>query len=250
VSVERPRAVILASILLALPVACREPNPAYSGGDAGDRPPAGGALACEADRDLAACFRFEGSPRDESSTNLAIATARSLLYEAGIDGLALSVGPGSRLQVGNTTALDATRLTIEVWLKPRTLPTGTARAGIIDYERQYSLWVLPGGSVMCSVRGPGDLMATLDLKPGVWTSVACALDATTLTVLHDGAPKASRPVTTVETPSGSGGMAIGSNVVSADRPNVDSFDGLIDNLRIWRRARTQSEICAAAPNCN
>jgi Concanavalin A-like lectin/glucanases superfamily len=249
VSVERPRAVILASILLALPSACREPNPAYSGGDGGDRPPASG-VACEADRDLAACFRFEGSPRDESSNNLAIATARSLLYEAGLDGLALSVGPGSRLQVGNTTALDATRLTIEVWLKPRTLPTGTARAGIIDYERQYSLWVLPGGAVMCSVRGPGDLTAMLDLKPGVWTSVACTLDNATLTILRDGVPHTNRAFTTVETPSGNGGMAIGSNVVSSDRPNVDSFDGLIDNLRIWRRAHTQPEICAAALTCN
>jgi hypothetical protein len=247
VSVEQRRALLVA--LAILPAgSCREANPAFQGGgDGGEQP--GASLTCIPDRDLAACFRFEGSTRDESSNNLSVATARSLLYEDGLDGRALSVAPGSRLQIGNTTALDAARLTVEAWLKPRTLPTGTARAGIIDYERQYSLWVLPDGAVLCSVRGPGDLMASLNLTPGVWAAVACVLDANTLTIYLNGLPQASRMATTVGMPVGSGGMAIGSNVVSVERPNLDSFDGLIDNLRIWRRDRTAAEVCEAAPNC-
>ena len=70
-----------------------------------------------------------------------------------------------------------------------------------------------------------------------------------MTIWVDGVATVSRPVTTVEAPSGTGGMAIGSNVQSAERPNLDSFDGLLDNLRIWRRARTPAEVCQSAHSC-
>ena len=143
-------------------VACAEPNPAYVRDASTDdasviRPPGVPAVSCPPDRDLAACFRFERSTRDESASNLPVTTARAVVYGESLDGYALDVSADSRLQVGNTTLLDTSRLTIEVWLKPRTLPTAATRAGIIDYQRQYSLWVLPSGSVMCAIRGPGDL---------------------------------------------------------------------------------------------
>ena len=30
---------------------------------------------------------------------------------------------------------------------------------------------------------------------------------------------------------------------------TDLFDGLIDNVRVWRRARTQAEICSVELGC-
>jgi len=39
-------------------------------------------------------------------------------------------------------------------------------------------------------------------------------------------------------------MAIGGN-----SPSGDSFDGLIDEVRIWRLARTPTEICMTAGTC-
>jgi hypothetical protein len=245
VSVERLREAL--AMLVIAGAACTEHNPAFVPGD-GSAPP-GAARACPDDRELAACFRFERAARDESSSNLTVTTARSLLYEPALDGYALDVHPDTRLQIGDTTLLDATRLTIEVWLKPRTRPTAAARFGIIDYQRQYSLWVLPSGAVMCAIRGPGDLPSPPVLTPGAWSSIACVLDASAVSIWANGTMVASRAVSTVETPSGTGGMAIGSNVQSPERPNVDSFDGLIDNLRIWRRARTPTELCQGAHSC-
>jgi hypothetical protein len=214
-----------------------------------DLTPAPPVLSCPADKDLAACFRFEMSTSDEGANHLASALAVSVAYETGPQGFALRSSTATRLETANTTALDATEVTMELWVKPRVMPTGTARAALIDYERQYSIFVHPGGAVWCRIRGVDDVVADGVLTVGVWSSVACTVDDKAVVVWVDGKRRASRPLAPLETPSGTGGLGLAYNIPSADFPNADAFEGSLDNVRIWKRVRTAEEICAAALNC-
>jgi hypothetical protein len=229
------------------------PPPAPDGGSAPDLapdlPPPPPELSCPDDKDLAACFRFEMNTTDEGASHLGTARAVSVAYEAGPQGFALRSTADTRLETVSTTSLDATRLTMELWVKPRVLPTGTARAALIDYERQYSIFVHPGGAVWCRIRGVDDVIADGVLTAGIWSSVACTVDGSAVVVWIDGKARASRPLAPLETPSGTGGMGLGCNIPSADFPNADAFEGSIDNVRIWKRVRTPDELCAAALSC-
>jgi hypothetical protein len=259
---------------LALVAACTAPNPLYQPSSdaavaqgvvevgAPDLPAADEAapadaddaraapiVGCPSDRDLVACFRFEHNLSDESPLRLPISRQAAISYDDSPQGFALRHQTDTRVLLADTTALDATRLTVEVWVAPRAFPTGTARAVLLDYQRQYSLFVRAGGAVWCSVRGVADLVAPAALTLQAWTSVACTVDAEAVTLWIDGTPRASTPVIDLETPSGGGGVGIGVNVISTDHPTPDSFDGLMDNLRVWKRTRTAAEICGAAIRC-
>lgn len=249
----------LAALCLAAG-ACTAPNPVYMFGSA-TGPSADGSIAgfvgrdgagigdaissrafCPNDSDLLACFRFENNLVDDSPAGL-VATATGVSYAASPSGLALVVLPGARAQVPDANSLDTTRLTIEALINPRMLPVAGGRAGIVDYQRQYSLWLQPNGSVACAIRGTSDLVLTAAVAPGEWTAIACTVDATRLSMYRNGVLMIVAPTEALDAPSGPGGLEIGGNVPTTERPNPDALDGAIDNLRIWRRVRTAREIC-------
>jgi hypothetical protein len=229
----------------AAPDASRDAEPDR----AADAVPPTPVLACPADKDLVACYRFEMNLADESASGLATARQEDVAYEAGPQGFALRSNLDSRLETAATTALDSNRVTMELWVKPRVLPTGTARAALIDYERQYSIFLHPGGAVWCRIRGVADVVADGALSAGVWSSVACTVDDKFVVVWIDGQARASRMLTPLETPSGTAGLGLGCNIPSDDFPDPDGFEGSMDNVRIWKRARTAQELCAAALDC-
>jgi hypothetical protein len=44
-------------------------------------------------------------------------------------------------------------------------------------------------------------------------------------------------------------LAVAGNVAAGDNSNPDALDGLLDNVRAWRRPRSASELYAAALGC-
>jgi hypothetical protein len=279
-----------ALVLALVPGGCRATNPAYEGVSqnddagsavtidaraaldrsaaadlgrapdlAGDRsvdrtpdraPAAAPTVTCPTDPDLMLCLRFEGGAKDESPNALAMTTTGAA-YEAGLDGEALSSNAQTRVHNLETKALDVTtEVTIEAWVKLRVLPATGQRYGIVDYQRQWSLWVLPGGGVTCSVITPAEFTADALIQPGVWTSVACTGTSNQLTIWINGVARTSHAIDKLPAASNTAyGIAIGGNIQNLPGSTPDQLDGWLDNLRVWRHARTQAQLCASAVRC-
>ncbi len=124
-------------------------------------------------------------------------------------------------------------LTVELFLMPRALPT-SGRMGVWDIGGQHSAWVRDGGAFTCR-----SIRVDAALRVDTWTHVACVFDGDSSKAYVDGvlaATGSSSPGT-----PGPGDIRIGAN-----SPDGDYFEGLIDEMRIFRGVRTDAEIAAAA----
>jgi hypothetical protein len=212
-------------------------------------------ILCPADPDLVLCLGFENEVKDESTHNLK-PQASGLTFttnpraQAG-DGKAGSFVAATRVQIPYNAAMDVTTLTIEATIVPRRLPTGSARMGILDYSREYSLFLYPNGKISCIVVLGGGV-DQLDSATGLVgvdlaSHVACTVTDKTIALWKNGLMVSSATIKTrLETGSGANTMVVGGNYSSSD---PDPFDGLIDNLRVWRTARTGTG-CAGGFTCN
>jgi hypothetical protein len=197
--------------------------------------------ACPRDASLALCLRFEGGFDDESpqrhrARTFLLSTAPGPTGQSGV------FGPGSTLEFDEAAGLDVESFTIEAWVKPRSLPGFFQRAGIVDNNGQYGLFINTGGGLTC-VSGGASVSINDAVKVGQWTSVACTLDRQQITLWLDGrkvaeAKGGAAPI------DGGDGLAIGAN-----NPAGDNFDGFIDNLRIWSHVRKPRQLCTAALDC-
>jgi hypothetical protein len=220
------------------------PGPDAAGADAVSPP----ALTCPVDPQLALCLRFEEAVMDESQSRIGF-SASSLAFASGPDGRAAVMGTTSRIRSGDTTALDVSQLTIEAWVRPSVFPMTGLRSGVLDYQRQYALFIMPGGGVMCGIGGGRIITIDSLLSIGVWQSLACTTNGSTIDIWVNGTKRGSLPINGVQTPSGTGGVAIGGNVPVAGQDDPDPFVGEIDNVRVWRRVRSSAEICRDAVAC-
>jgi hypothetical protein len=195
--------------------------------------------ACTEEADLVACYRFEALPPVDESIHANHATASGVTLVPGVGGSAIAFGDASSALVADSASLDVLQITMEVWVLIDQLPAEPGRAGIVDNNGQYGLFLAPDGGVRCALASATDIGLTLTV--GVWTHVACTYDGATIRLYQDGI---AGPTVTTANPmvtAGVDGMGLGQNV-----PSGDHLHGAIDNLRIWRVARTPEQICAAA----
>jgi hypothetical protein len=268
------------SLAAAALVACTVPNPAFSpardgaqeardsrSGDArdsapdrapDDRPPdtlsaipdgnpsasLDPAGTCPQRADLSLCLRFEGTVSDESQNRVPL-THQSVSFAAGNGtGMAADMGTSSLINVPDGPLFDQEAITIEAWIKPR---SGGRRMGIVDNDSQYGMIALANGVMMCVGSGAGTPNAVSggSLPVGVWTSFTCVFDNTMTALWMDGVKIASAPRSGPLHTASTYGVTVGS-----DGPDGNPFDGLIDNVRIWKVARSAAAICAGALNCH
>lgn len=190
-----------------------------------------------AEPDLVACYRFDGDAVDGSGNGNS-ATALNVGYGPGVDGEAIALSPQSLVQAPNGPTWSLTSYTIEAWVRPDTLPEGDARAGILDHDTRYALF-LYGSGVRCgtggsSVYGP-------QIPAQTWTHLACTHDGSTMRVYVNGVEEAAKAASPLD------GMTVGAVItIGSNAPGGDPFNGAIDTLRVFRSARTAEQICAAA----
>ena len=201
----------------------------------GDLGPA--APPCPSDPALVACYRFEpgalGMDGSGKSNHLTVTNVTSV---PGVEGQAAKLTAASRLVAAHDPSLNPTTMTMEVWVRP-TIP-GAARAGVLDKNLAYGIFILSTGQVYCDI-AEGSLTATI--SPEVWSHVACSFDGATLRLYLDGNLAVSFPN------SGSVGTGSSPLVVGGDSPTEDErLEGEVDSLRIWSTVRTAAQICAAA----
>lgn len=197
---------------------------------------------CDAtDTTLIACYRFEGNGNDESAfkNNL---TATGVTYPGGVSGKALSLGGAAKVSAPDTASLAVINaLTIELWVKPSSLPT-SGRMGLVDDDGRFGLFVYPPG--VARAMSPAQLDTPSPLPTKTWTHVAFTYDGATMTLYVNGTSVATKAIVgTFGAPSGNG-LTVGTN-----SPSGDVLDGAIDSLRIYRVARTAKQICQSAGTC-
>jgi Concanavalin A-like lectin/glucanases superfamily len=203
-------------------------------------PDTGTAASCPTgDPSLLICLRFEGSLVDES-TPAATVTGTNLTFEAGMDNLAARLASSSVVRAAQGWGALDTVFTLEAWIRPDRLPTGSERMGILDEDSHFGLFLLPGGTIRCSSSG-AEALASAAVAVGQWTAVACTASANRLVLWIDGVARAEGQMDGLSngTPTTLG--------IGGDLPSGDPWEGLIDNLRVWSSARTAQQISAHTP---
>ncbi|MEP6864813.1 MAG: LamG domain-containing protein [Deltaproteobacteria bacterium] len=202
------------------------------------------AVFCDTtDTQLVACYRFENNLTDDSSHhNNGSATET---YANGKAGKAVVIGTTNGIDIADSASFDVTDLTIEAWISPAAIPTGTNRAGILDCEGQYGFFLHPNGDLICTAGG--SVNAPASVQANRWTHVACTHANNTISIYADGVLITSGPATALPTGSTSGLTLGGNNPANGGSP----LDGMLDQVRLFGVGRTAQQICtdAGKPNC-
>jgi len=159
-------------------------------------------------------------------------------------------GKASIVRIAKSKSLNPARkpVTVEAWIKPDksngvVLARGGQGIGYVLYIQR--------GRVKFAVRGGGKLV-TITAKAkgnakitGRWTHVAGVLTGDReMRIYVDGAPAGSGQAAAMIASNPQEGMEIGADDESlvGDYPNAMPFSGLIDEVRVYRRALNASEI--------
>jgi len=225
---------VLATTLVSAVAACSFSSPTAAGGPivdapdaAPDAPEAPQPLCNPADPMLRACYTFDDNTEDGSSYGHdAVAVGTS--FGAGRNGRGLVIGAGDSVQVTGGVGLNVAQLTIDMWIRPSSIPATGTRAGLVDSGNRYRMFLQPGGIIRCATTlGPSlETTAASAVAAAAWAHLTCTYDGITMRIYVDGAEAARlTQASTIQTGTG---MVIGQN-----NPSGENFDGTIDELRIF-----------------
>lgn len=197
---------------------------------------------------LVAAFGFEETSgttvTDSSTAGNAGTIAGASRTTAGRFGGALSFnGSSARVSVPDAASLDLdTAMTLEAWVKP-TASSGWQTALLKEGTNSlaYALYANSDTnrpSAHVHVTAEQDTRGTAQLATGTWTHVAATWNGTTLTLYINGSVASSKAVGGTLLNS-TGPLSIGGNNVWGEW-----FNGLLDEVRVYRRALSAAEVAA------
>ena len=190
-------------------------------------------------------WRAEGNALDSIGTNNG-ALVGGAGYAAGEVGQAFSLnGTNGYVAIPDSPSLDAfaTKITIELWLKANSLSANPDWVWIVT--KGNSSWELQctSGAKTITFNASGtsnvSLTGSRNVNDGQWHHVAGVYDGTHMFLYVDGTLDVSQP-TTGAIAQNSYPVYIGQN---AEAPRVP-FNGLIDEVSLYNRALSSSEIAA------
>lgn len=201
---------------------------------------------------LVAAYSFDdssGSSLADDSGNGNTGTIRGATWTSGRSGGALSFdGSSNWVTVPDSTSLDLmTAMTLEAWVKPAALGTSWRTAVVKEASGTlaYGLYAHDGGpgpSAHAIVTSDTYATTSTTLPVGSWTHLAASYDGSLLTVWINGAPVGNVSLKGSILQS-SAPLRIGGNAIWSEW-----FSGAIDEMRIYNRALSQSEIQADMTN--
>jgi hypothetical protein len=220
-----------------------------------DAPPAPPGFCDPTDATTMVCFDFDdGTANDKSIHHLPV-HAQGLAFLPGEVGLAMQFAVTSTADLDDSPVFDVDALTIEAWIRPTALPDNVA--DILDVNDQYAFLVESDGTLHCLLSDTGASIEDGRVAAGAWSHVACTYDgATGVANLYINGARVSQQ-------TGGGPMShLGTTGLSlaadnppgppppAFKPPPDDprtrFIGMLDQVRLSNRARTDHEICVDA----
>jgi hypothetical protein len=204
------------------------------------------ALAFCAQPSVMACYQFEDGAaatvaRDGSANRNDLTLTTASEAGGGHAGDALSIGAGGIAHAAHSASLDAQQITYEMWIEPTTLPATGARAGLVDEDGEYGLFIYAPGVLTCTLANVSVSTAANTIVTGAWQHVACSYDGATVRLYYNGALLTSAANTQAVASGQTNGLSIGSN-----SPSGDDFAGLVDDVRILSVARSAGDLCSDA----
>ena len=150
-------------------------------------------------------------------------------------------GSSARVQIPDAASLDlTTAITIEAWVYPtanqagwRTIVQKQADSYLLHASSQGSM--RPATSATLTT-GESPLISSSQIPVNTWTHLAMSYDGTALRLFVNGNQVASSPRSGTIVPTSSP-LWIGGNT-----PYGEYFNGRIDEVRVWRVARTAAQI--------
>jgi hypothetical protein len=154
-------------------------------------------------------------------------------------GSAVLVSSATEMQIPDSRSLDiAGALTVEVWVNPEVLGHDGGRAGILDNDGQYGVFLEPAGWY-CDA---GARVESVPAELGVWTHLACVYDGSQTMLYINGQLRSSNLAAPALGIDNTNAIAVANTSPDWNQP----FVGGIGGLRIWREARSPEAICKAA----
>jgi hypothetical protein len=194
-----------------------------------------------------ACYEFEGSAGDGSSTKLTTTTA-DLSFMPGQVGQAVGFTTDSAIDIAESPVFDAGSLTMEMWINPSQLPSGEVdTVYLLDVNNQYAFQLKEDGSLHCTLIDGKSLDGSANIKTNHWTHIACTYDQTSgMSVLYANGSQLNSDNGTKGKPlsnRGSTGMSLGADNAPEDPAQRSRVTGMLDQVRLLNVARTKQEIC-------
>ena len=199
-------------------------------------------VSCDVgDPDLLLCFDFEtledGQLLDGSMYGHH-ASALDVTLSSSPWGRAIATTDATRIEVECFEDCEASEgLTLEARVRLEAMPPQGQRIGVLDNDLEYAITYSRNDGLRCSTGG-GELTGP-ELPLFEWVHVACTYDGADIRAYIDG----------VEVASVNENNAVGTGdpspiAVANTAPNWNEpFIGALDRVRVWRRARSASEIC-------
>lgn len=194
---------------------------------------------------LVLCLNFEdpialGADYSEVPKEVSVTAAASVPRQDMVaNELALELADASIVALVDNDPFDLQApLSIDLWVD-YTKFTNTERV-LFDNHFQYTVSLgAATNTVTCSFI-VNDLLVfgSSNINPGAWRHVACTYDGTTAIAYVDGVPSPTSTVGTGTINPEPTAPKIGRSGLAGDRP----FAGNIDNLRVWHRLLSPTEI--------
>ncbi|MCH5374222.1 MAG: LamG domain-containing protein [Planctomycetes bacterium] len=209
------------------------------------------AMGCEPDPTLVAAYGFEGTGTQvlDSTGNGydGVLQSPAQRTQAGRFGAGVEfTGAGGHVDLGTELALSGNAMTIALWINADDFEIDQARfiAKATGRNEQQQYWQVgtAGNRIRFRVKTSAGGTTTLEtdptLEPNAWTHIAVTYDGSQMTIYKDGVP------TTPAAKSGDLVVDPGIDVWIGDSPpdGTRSFDGRIDEIRIYNRALDAQEI--------
>jgi uncharacterized repeat protein (TIGR03806 family) len=192
-------------------------------------------------------WKFDGTTGDGTWRD----TAQTPTYSTGQIGQSLSFdGINDAVDLGPIDVPGGTGLTITFWFRADDFGTSDARFlskadGQFDEDHYWMVSTLNQTQLRFRLRAGGSTSNLSSdagvLSAGVWTHVAARYDGSTMKLFKDGVEVASQAKTGVLDTNGTVDAAIGNQPTTASG-GARPFDGLMDDVRIYPRALSVTEI--------
>ncbi|MGE0548387.1 MAG: LamG domain-containing protein [Kofleriaceae bacterium] len=206
-----------------------------------------------ADPSIRLCLDFEDSfttiVRDGSGLQHD-ASAEAVTTMPRTGELAARVDTASRLRVPESVDLIASKITFGMWIHPDLPIPDDAERGLLAYGARYRLTVEADNQITCRIGDDeADTKAEIPINLlGTWTHVACTFDGNELRAYVAGSVAGCRRMSRFAGAT-TGGLAIGARL-GDNGQLADQFVGGIDDVHIYARSLSPSEICSAAGGAN